>query len=164
MNSTQFWVAALVPTIVQKASPVVKKILKLQEFDVKTQRRASQQEYPAYFGFLYSLWVITLLASGIGASFLLVIFLSQLLHGKGVATLIFVGLINSIGAWFIGGAVLDGIFWWISSSHFRDYVMLRQLQSGWGYDIKQQISVMLKIGVVYYLVALPLMIFLLWVG
>jgi len=75
---------------------------------------------------------------------------------------VFLGLINMIGVWFIFGAVLDGLFWRISSENFRDYVMFRQLESGWGYDIKQQIITLFKIGFVYYLVMLPLILFLLF--
>jgi len=41
-----------------------------------------------------------------------------------------------IGVWFIAGAILDLLFWQISPQTFRDYVIFRQIKSGWGFDIK----------------------------
>lgn len=66
-----------------------------------------------------------------------------------------------IGAFWILGAILDFLFWRISPESFRDYVIFRQIKSGWGYDIKQQIITLFKIGSIYYLVAIPVMIILL---
>lgn len=91
----------------------------------------------------------------------MMIYGSNLFPGKSFAIITFVGLINMLGAWFILGALLDAVFWQISSENFRDYVKFRQLKSGWGYDIKQQIATLIKIGFVYYLIAIPVMIILL---
>ena len=85
----------------------------------------------------------------------------QLFPAKSFAVLTLIVLINMIGVWFIFGAILDALFWQISPENFRDYVKFRQLKSGWGYDIKQQIVTLVKIGIIYYVIASPVMLFLL---
>lgn len=161
MSSTQFWVGALVPPLIKWASPLFKKFFKLTEFDAQTQERITTKQYPFYYSFLYTLWVLALLGTGISALLLMIINSQILLPDKNYAILIFLGLINMIGVWFIAGAFLDWLFWKISTENFRDYVKFRQLKSGWGYDIKQQILTLLKIGFIYYLVAIPTMVILL---
>jgi len=162
MSSTQFWVGMLVPPIIKWASPVLKKFFNLEEFDTKIQARITTRQYPVYFAFLYGLWITALLASGIIVLLIFMIYGPAIFPDKNYGVPVFLGLINMIGVWFIFGAVLDGLFWRISSENFRDYVMFRQLESGWGYDIKQQIITLFKIGFVYYLVMLPLILFLLF--
>lgn len=165
MSLTQIWVGVLVPPIVKWASPKLKKVFKLQEFGLQTQARVAAKQYPVYYSVLYGLWVMSLVGSGIAVLLLMMIYGAVIFPGKSFAVIIFLGLINMIGTWFIFGALLDIIFWQISSENFKDYVKFKQLKSGWGYDIKQQIVTLLKIGVIYYLFAAPLMYYLLsWGG
>lgn len=161
MSSTQFWVGMLVPPIVKWANPKIKRVFKLLEFDSQTQERVTTKQYPIYYGALYGLWVIIILGSGVAVLLFLMIFGQNIFPDKGFITFTALGLINMIGTWFIFGALLDILFWQVSSENFRDYVKFRQLKSGWGYDIKQQISTLVKIGVIYYLLTLPIMVYLL---
>lgn len=161
MSSTQFWVGLLVPPLIKWANPKIKRVFKLQEFDILTQERVTTKQYPTYYGVLYGLWVIAILGSGVAMLLFMMIYGSTLFPGKSFAVLTFAGLINMIGVWFIFGALLDILFWQISRENFRDYVKFKQLKSGWGYYIKQQISVLLQIGFIYSIFALPLTIFLL---
>lgn len=161
MSSTQFWVGALVPPLIKWANPYLKKLFKLSEFDTQTQERVTSKQYPSYFGILYGLWVITLLGTGVAVLLLMMVYGQSMFPGKSFAILTFVGLINMIGVWFILGALLDILFWQISSNNFRDYVKFKQLKSGWGFDMGQQIVSLFKIGFVYYLVAIPVMVILL---
>lgn len=161
MSSTQFWVGALVPPFIKWASPVLKKIFKLSEFDDQTKVRVFAKSYPIYFGFLYTLWGISLILGGLAVLILMMVYGPTILPDKNYAVLVLLGLINMIGAFWILGAILDFLFWQVSPENFRDYIIFRQIKSGWGYDIKQQILTLLKIGFIYYLIALPLMA-LLW--
>ena len=161
MSSTQFWVGALVPPVLKWVQPQLKRFFKLTEFDSETRTRVFSKTYPVYFGFLYGLWVVTLLSTGFIALFWFMIFGPALFPDKSYAIPVFLGLINMIGVWFIAGAILDILFWQISSENFRDYVKFRQLKSGWGYDIKQQIATLVIIGIIYYIVTSPVMLFLL---
>jgi len=163
MSSSQFWVGMLVPPFLKWASPRLRKFFKLEEFDAHTRERITTKQYPSYFSFLYGLWILALLASGIIVLLSFMIYGQTLFPDKNYAVPVFLGLINMIGVWFIFGAILDAVFWRISSEHFRDYVMFRQLKSGWGYDIKQQIVTLFKIGFVYYLVMFPLILLLLFI-
>ncbi len=162
MSSTQFWVGALVSPLIKWANPYLKKFFKLNEFDSQTQERIASKQYPFYYSFLYTLWVLILLATGITALLLIMIYGSKLFPNKGFAIHTFLGLINMFGVWFIFGAILDLVFWQVSSENFRDYVKFKQLKSGWGYDIKQQIVTLIKIGFFYYLIAIPVMLLLLY--
>lgn len=161
MSSTQFWVGMLVPPILKWASPVLKKFFKLEEFDNQTRARVFAKSYPIYFGFLYVLWGISLISGGLAILILMMIYGPTILPGKNYGVLIFLGLINMIGAFWILGAIFDFLFWQISPQNFRDYIIFRQIKSGWGYNIKQQIITLFKIGLVYYLIALPVMVILL---
>lgn len=161
MSSTQFWVGMLVPPLIKWANPYLKKFFKLNEFDTQTRERVTTKQYPLYYSFLYYLWVIAILWSGIAVLLLMMIYGSSLFPEKSFIVLTFVGLINMIGVWFVFGAFLDMIFWQISPENFRDYVKLMRIKSGWGYDITQQVSALFKIGFIYYILALPLTVFLL---
>ena len=161
MSSTQFWVGMLVPPFLKWANPYLKKFFKLTEFDSKIKARALTKTYPFYFGFLYGLWVLALLSTGLIVLILLMIYGPTIFPDKNYAVPIFLGLINMIGVWFIFGALLDFLFWKVSSENFRDYVIFRQIKSGWGYDIKQQIITLFKIGFFYYLITIPVMFLLL---
>lgn len=66
-----------------------------------------------------------------------------------------------IGVWFIFGALLNFLFWQVSPENFKDYVRFRQIKSGWGYEIKQQISTLIKIGIIYYILVAPVVLYLL---
>lgn len=158
MSSTQFWVGMLVPPLMKWLSPYLKKFFKLNEFDAQTQERVASKQYPFYYSFLYTLWVLILLSTGIAALLFMMVYGSNIFPGKSFATLTFLGLINMFGVWFVCGAILDAVFWQISSENFRDYVKFRQLKSGWGYDIKQQILTLFKLGFFYYLIAIPVML------
>lgn len=162
MSSTQFWVGALVPPLIKWANPYLKKFFNLSEFDAQTKERVINKQYPPYFGVLYGLWVITLLGTGVAVLLFIMIYGSSLFTKASFAVLTFVGLINMIGSWFIFGALLDFLFWQMSPQNFRDYVIFRQIRSGWGYNVKQQIATLLKIGLVYYLVTFPLQVYLIF--
>lgn len=153
----------LVPSIVKWVNPYLKKFFKLSEFDTKTKEKVTAKQYPSYFSFLYMLWILSFLASGIIILFFIMVYGPSIFPDKNYAALVFLGLINMIGAWCILGGLLDALFWQISNENFRDYVIFRQLKSGWGYDIKQQIITLFKIGIFYYIVISPLIIFLLLV-
>ncbi|MBI2338409.1 hypothetical protein HYU95_04465 [Candidatus Daviesbacteria bacterium] len=161
MSSTEFWVGMLVPPFLKWANPYLKKFFKLTEFDSETKTRVFAKQYPAYFSFLYGLWILALLSTGFIVLLWFMISGPTIFPDKSYATPIFLGLINMIGVWFILGAILDFFFWQISPNNFRDYVILRQIKSGWGYDIKQQISTLVKIGIIYYIFALPIVLYLL---
>lgn len=162
MSLTQFWVGALVPPLIKWANPYLKNFFKLSEFDTQTKERVTTKHYPFYYSFLYTFWIITLIGTGVAVLLFIMIYGSNLFPGKSFFFILtLVGLINMLGIWFIFGAILNIVFWQISSINFRDYVVFRQLKSGWGYDFKQQIIILFKIGFVYYLVAIPVMIILL---
>ncbi|MBI2595108.1 hypothetical protein HYW46_00035 [Candidatus Daviesbacteria bacterium] len=152
----------MVPPLVKWANPYLKKFFKLNEFDSETRIRVSTKQYPIYFGFLYGLWVTALLSSGFAVLIWFMISGPAFFSGKSYAIPVFLGLINMIGAWFILGALLDFIFWQISSENFRDYIKLKLIKSGWGYDIKQQIVTLFKIGFIYYLLTAPIILYLLY--
>lgn len=162
MSSTQFWVGMLVPPILKWASPYLKKFFKLAEFDVQTRERITTKQYPFYFSFLYALWVLSLLSIGIMELLFMMIYGAVVFPGKSFAIVTFLGLINMIGVWFIFGAILDAFFWQLSSYNFRDYVKFRQLKSGWCYNIKQQIVTPFKLGIFYYVLASPVIVYLLF--
>ena len=160
MSSTQFWVGMLVPPFLKWANPYLKKFFKPTEFDSKIKAKVFNKTYPASFSFLYSLWIMVLFSTGFIVLIWFMISGPTFFSGKSYAVSVFLGLINMIGVWFIAGAILDLLFWQISSENFRDYVIFRQIKVGWGYDIKQQITALFKIGLIYYLITTPLMIFL----
>lgn len=162
MSSTQFWVGALVPPLIKWVNPYLKKFFKLNEFDVQTKARVANKQYPSYFGVLYGVWVITLLGTGIAALLFFMIYGTEIFPDKNYAVPVFLGLINMIGAWLIFGALLDILFWQISSENFKDYIRLRNLKDGWGYDINQQVAVLFKLGFIYYLIVIPVMAYLLF--
>ncbi len=161
MSSTQFWVGALVPPFIKWVNPYLKKFFKLSEFDDQIKERVTNKKYPSYYGVLYGIWVITLLGIGVAELLLMMIYGSSFFPGKSFAVLTFVGLINMIGMWFIGGAMLNFLFWQVSSENFRDYIKFRQIKSGWGFEIKQQIITLIKLGVIYYIITFPVMFYLL---
>ncbi len=161
MSSTQFWVGMFVPALTKWINPHLKKFFKLAEFDAETKTKVGAKIYPFYFSFLYYLWMLVLLSSGIMVLILLMIYGSILFPDRNYAIPVFLGLINMIGAWFVFGALLDSFFWRISSKNFKDYVKFRMIGSGWGYEIEQQVIVLLKIGAIYYLLASPLILYLL---
>lgn len=161
MSSTQFWVGALVPPFIKWANPYLKKFFKLNEFDTQTKQRVTHKQYPTYYRVLYGFWVITLLGTGVTELLFLIVYGQSMFPEKSFAILTFVGFINMIGVWFIFGAILDALFWQISSENFRDYVRFRQIKSGWGYNMKQQIYTLFKIGIIYYLVVSPVIVYLL---
>lgn len=161
MSSTQFWVGLLVPPFLKWVNPYLKKFFKLTEFDSQTRTRVFAKQYPTYFGFLYGLWVLALFSTGLVVLIWFIIFGPALFPGKSYAIPVFLGLINMIGVGFVFGAILDFLFWQISPENFRDYVRFKQIKSGWGYDISQQIATLFKIGTVYYLLFLPIILYLL---
>lgn len=160
MSSTQFWVGALVPPFIKWINPYLKKFFKLNEFDAQIKERVTSKQYPFFYSFLYTLWIVSLLSTGVVVLLLMMMYGNYFLPEKSFAILTFVGLINMIGSWFILGALLDTVFWKISSENFRDYIKFRQLKSGFGYDIQQQIAALWKIGVIYYIFALPVLVLL----
>lgn len=161
MSSTQFWTGMLVPPFIKWVNPHLKRFFKLTEFNNEIKTRVSTRHYPFYFSFFYGFWVMALLSTGLVVLLWFMISGPSLFPDRSYAVPVFLGLINMIGVWFIFGAILDALFWQISPENFRDYVRLRQLKSGWGYDIKQQIATLIKIGIIYYVITSPVMLFLL---
>lgn len=151
-------IAALVPAIVKKAVPFIAKKFGLSEFDEATKIRVSQQAYPAFYGFLYGLWTIVLLISGLAA--LGVFFALAARFPQKAGPYFLLGIINMIGAWLVVGALLDAVFWRLSSEKFRDYVRLKLMKSSSGYSIEGQIKVLLTLGGMYYLLLSPVIIYL----
>ncbi len=161
MSSTQFWVGALVPPLIKWVNPFLRKFFKLTEFGEETRKRVFTKQYPTYFGFLYSLWVMALLSTGFIVLIWFIISGPAFFPDKSYAVPVFLGLINMLGVWFIFGALLDLVFWQISPENFKDYVKFRMIKSGWGYEIKQQIVTLIKLGIIYYVVASPFIAYLL---
>lgn len=151
----------LVPWLTKKALGVIARAFKLQEFDACTQARVRQKRYPRYYAALYVLWALLLFAGGCTVLWPIFQVLPPLFPEKGIATFILVGLINVIGGWLLIGALLDAIFWRFASSQFRDYVRLRQLEAGTGYEMRQQIVVLATLGLLYYMVGGPVTLYLL---
>lgn len=160
MSSTQFWVGALVPPFITWANPYLKKFFKLSEFNKKTKTRVFAKHYPAYFGFLYTLWGISLISGGLAVLLVMMVYGPTILPDKNYGVIVLLGLINMIGAFWVLGAILDFLFWQMSPQNFRDYIIFRQIKSGWGYDIKQQMLTLLKIGLAYYVITFPLQAYL----
>ncbi len=152
-------IGALVPTLVKKAVPFVAKKFGMTEFDEATKVRLNGQPYPRYYGLLYGLWILALFMIGFVALGLSFVFAAK--SPEKAASYIWLGLINMIGFWFILGAFFDTIFWGISTKKFRDYAYMRQIRSGSPYSMAQQIKVLLKIGVWYYMIVSPIIFFLL---
>lgn len=153
-------IAAIVPAIVKKAASFIAKKFKLAEFDEATKTRVSQQAYPAFYGFLYGLWIIVLLMSGLAV--LGVFFALAARFPEKVASYLLLGTINMIGGWFVLGALLDAVFWRLSSEKFRDYMRLKLIKSNSGYAMEEQVRVLLTLGGMYYLVLSPVIIYLLF--
>ncbi|MBI2448359.1 hypothetical protein HYV44_02245 [Candidatus Microgenomates bacterium] len=159
MSSIQYSIiGALIPGLVKKAIPAISKRLGLTSFDATTKNRVGKQKYPPYYGFLYGLWVLLLLASGFAV--LGIFFALAFRTPEKIAPYIWLGLINAIGGWFILGALIDVILWSMSSEKFRDYIRLRLLKAESGYQMADQIKALFKIGIVYYLILSPVIIYL----
>ena len=158
MSFTQFFVGMLIPPLVRWSNKHLKNYFKLTEIDALVKERITSKSYPSYYSILYGLWIIALLSNGIIELLFMIIYGPNIFPGKSFAVHTFLGLINMIGVWFIAGAILDFLVWGVSTANFRDYAMFRQLKSGWPYDMKQQISTILKLGILYYLITTPLMI------
>lgn len=161
MSVQYFVIPLLVPWLTKKALGVIARAFKLQGFDAHTQARVRQQRYPRYYSALYFLWAMTLLAGGCVVLWPIFTVLPRLFPDKGIATFMWVGLINVIGGWFLIGALLDAILWRLSSARFKDYVRLRLLESGTGYEMRQQIAVLTTLGLLYYVVGGPVTLYLL---
>lgn len=161
MSAQYFVISVLVPWLTKKATRVVARAFKLQEMDARTQDRVRQQRYPRYYAVLYGLWVMAPLAAGCLVLWPIFRFLPRFFPDKSMATFIWVGLINVIGGWFLLGAFLDAVLWRLASGQFKDYVRLRQLESGTGYEMPQQVAVLVRIGGLYYLIGGPLTLYVL---
>src|SRR3989344_9676509 len=161
MSSTQFWIGAIIPPLIKWVNPYFKKFFKLTEFDSEIKARVFNKTHPASFNFLYSLWIMVLFSTGFIVLIWFMISGPTLFAGKSYAVPVFLGLINMIGVWFIFGALLNFVFWQVSSENFKDYIKFRQIKSGWGFDINQQIITLFKIGIIYYLVTSPFIVYLL---
>jgi len=64
MSLAQFWVGAIVPPFIKWIQPCLKRFFKLDEVDGQTRTRVFTKQYPFYFSFLYSLWIMALLSTG----------------------------------------------------------------------------------------------------
>ncbi|HCM37504.1 MAG: hypothetical protein UV61_C0002G0054 [Candidatus Gottesmanbacteria bacterium GW2011_GWB1_43_11] len=162
MSSTQFWVAVFVPQIIERISPHFKRLFALKEFDSQTQQRVSSKEYPAFYALLYLLWGISLISFGCVLLLFIIIYMTQLVPQEKYGLIIWFGLIMFLGSFMIPGALLDFLFWSISPENFRDYVKFRLIKSGWGYEMRDQIMTLFKIGLIYLLLTSPLVIYLLY--
>ncbi|RJQ24856.1 hypothetical protein C4577_06960 [Candidatus Parcubacteria bacterium] len=159
--SSQFWIGALIPPLIKWTNIYIRRFFRLTGFDNETKKKVSSKQYPSYFGLLYGLWIIALLSTGFIVLMWFMISGPVFFPNKSYAVPIFFGLINMIGFWFIFGALLDFVFWQVSSENFKDYVKFRMIKSGWGYEIKQQIITLIKLGIIYYVVVSPLIAYLL---
>ena len=157
-------IGVLVPALVKKTPEVLKKIFKLQPIDDATKARVTAKAYPWYYAIGYECWLLCLFLSGFAvfgyvAFYLPVIFVE---FDPGVYwKFIFLGLINMVGAWLIIGALLDQLFWWLSSDSFKDYVRYRNMKEGMDVDVPLQICTLWKIGIGYYVLFSPAIYFLL---
>jgi len=88
--------------------------------------------------------------------------MTQLVPQEKYGLIIWFGLIMFLGSFMIPGALLDFLFWSISPENFRDYVKFRLIKSGWGYEMRDQIMTLFKIGLIYLLLTSPLVIYLLY--
>lgn len=151
---------ALVPALVKKATPWVARRFRLVEFDDATKVRVAQTAYPNSFRVWYGLWVLAITLSG-AAAFAICALLGLRVMPDRLAACIWLSLINMVGAWLLLGGLLDALFWSVSSARFRDYVRWRQITSGFGYPIEAQVKVLCTVGLAYYAICLPVMVFLL---
>ncbi|MDP3769817.1 MAG: hypothetical protein U1A23_01540 [Candidatus Sungbacteria bacterium] len=161
-----FWhnsiIGAFVPSLVKKAVPFIAKKFKLAEFDAAARERVSRQNYPKHYVLWYGLWGFKLVMSGFvvfGA-----FFIAGIRFPESFGLLVLMGIVNMVGAWLLLGGLINAALWRVSSEHFQDYVRFRQIKSGTGYVIEQQIWVLIKIGIIYYIVLLPVMLGLLIFG
>ncbi len=154
-------IAAILPSLIKKTVPYVAKRLKLAEIDDKTREKVKALRYPRYYAFLFGLWNTAFVGTSFVLMFGIMIYGPKIFPGKGFVLFVWLGILNLIGALALWGGFICAVFWRLSSERFRDYVRLRQIQLGNGYVIEQQIGVMIKIGVVYYLILLPVMFFIL---
>src|SRR3989338_8980531 len=154
-------IGALVPALVKKILPHTGKIFGVAEFDEETKMRVADLQYPAYYSVLYALWITILISVGLAPLFVFPLLFFVHFPDKGLFLLVLLGIVNTIGALTLLGGLIDATCWRLSSAHFRDYVRLRQIRSGTCYVIEQQITVLMKIGIIYNVVFLPVTVFLL---
>lgn len=131
---------------------------KLARYDEVTIDRVRKTTYPLPYRYLYGLWVVVLLLSGfaVGGGF----FTAGASSPEHFGPLALLGLINMVGAWLLVGAGIDAVLWRLSSGRFRDYVRLRLIQAHSPYEMRGQISALVKIGLIYYLILSPVIILL----
>ncbi|KKR88311.1 MAG: hypothetical protein UU38_C0010G0004 [Candidatus Wolfebacteria bacterium GW2011_GWB1_41_12] len=90
--SSQFWAGALIPPLIKWVNTYLKKFFKLSEFDNETKTRVFSKTYPAYFGFLYSLWIMVLFSTGFIVLIWFIISGPTFFSGKSYAVPVFLGL------------------------------------------------------------------------
>ncbi|MBI2035926.1 MAG: hypothetical protein HYT12_04605 [Candidatus Liptonbacteria bacterium] len=158
-------IGALVPTLIKKLPEILKRVFKLQLIDEAIKARVLSKAYPQYYKIGYALWLICIFSSGFAVfgyiAFYLPVSFLNFDYGSEYWKFIFLGLINMLGAWFIIGAILDQLFWSLSSENFRDYVRHRNIKEGMDVDAPLQIKTLWKIGVGYYILFSPVLYFLL---
>src|SRR3989338_7915825 len=162
---TYFTTGALVPMLVKKMPAVLKNIFKLQLINEVIKARVSLKEYPQYYKIGYAFWLFCILSGGFIVFGYIAFYLPATFvnfdYGGDYWKFIALGLINMIGAWLIGGTILDMIFWSISSENFRDYTRYRCIKDGMDVDIPIQIKTLWKIGIGYYILLSPVLYLLL---
>jgi len=160
-------IGALVPALVKKTPVILKKIFKLQPIDDITKARVAAKEYPRHYKIGYALWLLCLFSSGFIALGYIAFYLPITSDGfdfREYWRFVFLGLINMVGVWLVAGAILDQLFWFLSSDNFKDYVRYRNIKEGMDVDVTLQIKTLWKIGILYYIVLLPVMLGLLIFG
>lgn len=156
-------IGALVPVLVKRLPEALKKIFKLQPIDEEIKARLATKKYPRYYQLGYTFWLFCILSSGpiiFGYIAFYVPITAVDFDYTEFWKYIFLGLINCIGAPLIFGAILDQIFWQLSSDNFRDYVRYRNINEGMDVDIPLQIKTLWKIGIGYYILLSPAIYFL----
>ena len=157
-------IGMLVPALVKKLPAALKKIFKLQLIDSATKARVAAKQYPRYYKIGYTLWLLCLFSVGLAVFGYISFYLptaSPDFHYAEWWKYAFLGLINMVGAFFIGGAILNMVFWSLSSENFKDYVRYRNMKEGMDVDVPLQIKTLWKIGIGYYILLSPALYFLL---
>jgi len=158
-------IGVLVPALIKKTPAALKRIFKLLAIDDATKARVAAKAYPRYYKIGYALWLLCLFSSGFIAFGYIAFYLPAAFVDFDYASeywkFIALGLINMIGAWLIVGAILDMIFWSLSSVNFRDYVRYRNIKEGMDVEMPEQIRTLWKIGIGYYILFSPILYFLL---
>ncbi len=122
-------------------------IFKVEQIDDATKKRVAMLSYPKYYHFLYGVWMLILALVGL-APFIIVPIWGATHFPNRILFFCLLGLASMVSTLTLVNGCISAIGWRIASPRFRDFVRFKQIQSGTGYVIEQQIGVLIKIGVV----------------